>query len=86
MKSTQSNVVLFTEMQQDYNLALANLAKATQADRTLAALLNKTIAELSTQVSILTAKLATAHSKNAHLKNRDIILPQPNKDIVRPVI
>ena len=68
VRSVQSNAALFTEMQQDHTMALANLAIATQADRTLVAMLTKTIAELSTQVSTLTAKLATAQSDNACLK------------------
>ena len=55
-------------MQQDPTLDLANIATSTQADRRSVALLTKTIAELSTQVSTLTAKLATAHSENTRLK------------------
>ena len=67
----QSNAELFTEMQQDHTLALANLATATQADRTSVALLAKTISELSSQVAQLTAKLATAPAENALMKNWD---------------
>ena len=48
--AAQANVELFTEMQQDRTLVLANLATATQADRTSVALLMKTISELSSQV------------------------------------
>ena len=55
-------------MHQDNTLELANIAMATQADRTLITLLTKTIAEFSTEVSTLTAKLATAHSDNACLE------------------
>ena len=86
VKSAQANAVLSTKIQQDHTLALANLATASQADRTSFALLMKTIAELSTQVFTVTAKLATAHSENDRLKNRDIVRPQPSTDIVRPVI
>ena len=68
VKSAQANAALFTKMQQDHTLALANLSTTTQADRTSVALSTKRIAELSTQVSILTAKLATKHSKKARLK------------------
>ena len=68
LQSAQANTMLFAKMKQDYTLALANLATATQADRTSVALLTKTILELSTQVATLTAKLTTAHSKNAYLK------------------
>ena len=66
--ATQTNAALFTNMQQDHTLALANLATATKADRTLVALLTKTISELSSQVAHLTAKLATAQSENARIK------------------
>ena len=71
-------------MHKDHTLALANLATVTQADRTSVALLTKKISEISTQVATLTAKLATAHSENTRLKNRDIVRPQPSTDIVRP--
>ena len=47
MHAAQANSELFTEMQQDHTQALANLATATQADRTLVALLTKTISEIS---------------------------------------
>ena len=82
--AAKANAELFTEMQQDHTLALANLATATQADRTLVALLTKIILELSSQVSHLTAKLATAQSKNAQMKNQYINQPQQGKDIERP--
>ena len=45
--AAQANAELFTEMQQDHTLALANLATATQADRASAALLTKTVSEIS---------------------------------------
>ena len=61
----QANAELFTEMKQNHTLALENLATATQSDRTSVALLTKTILELSSQVALLTAKLATAQAKNA---------------------
>ena len=47
---------------------LVNLAMETQADRTLVALLTETILELLSQVATLSAKLATAQSKNARLE------------------
>ena len=68
VQSAQSNTVLFTEMQQDHTMTLENIATATQADKTLVALLTKTIAELLTQVTTLTANLAMAQSENACLK------------------
>ena len=71
-------------MQQDHTLALYNIGTATQADRTSVALLTKTISELSGQVALLTAKLATAQAKNARIKNRDTNQPQPGMDIGRP--
>ena len=66
--AAQANVELFTKMQKDHTQALANLATATQADRTLVALLTKTISELSSQVALLTPTLATAQAKNARMK------------------
>ena len=64
----QNNAVFFTKMQQDHTLALANLATATQADRTSVDLLAKKISELPSQVAHLTTKLATAQAKNARIK------------------
>ena len=66
--AAQSNATLFTKMQQYHTLALANLATATQSDRTSVALLTKTISELSSQFTHLTAKLTTAQAENARLK------------------
>ena len=63
-----ANAALFTNMQQDHTLALANLATATQADRTLIKLLMNMILELLRKVSTLTAKLATVQSENDRLK------------------
>ena len=60
LHAAKANATLFTKMQQDHTLALANIAMATQANRTLVALLTKTISDLSSQVAHLTAKLATA--------------------------
>ena len=68
MHAAQENSELFTEMQQDHTLALANLTTATQADRTSVALLTKTISELSGQVALLTAKLATLQAENTRMK------------------
>ena len=67
-------------------LALANIATATQANRTLVALLTKTILELSSQVAHLTVKLATEQIKNSRLKNRDIVQPRPSTAIEPPSI
>ena len=68
MHAAQVNAELFTKMQQDHTLALVNLATAIQADRTSVALLTKTISELSSQVALLTAKLATAQAENVWIK------------------
>ena len=67
MHAAKVNAELFTNIQQDHTLTLANLTTATQADRTLVALLTKTILELSRQVALLTAKLATAQAENARM-------------------
>ena len=68
MHAAQENAELFTEIQQNHTLALANLATATQADRTSVALLMKTISDISSQVVLLTAQLAIAQAKNAQMK------------------
>ena len=64
----QANAEPFTETQQDHTLALANLATATQADRTLVALLKKTISELLVQVARLAVEIATVHAENVRIK------------------
>ena len=66
--AAQENAELFTNMQQDHTLALANIATATQDDRTSVALLMKTVLELSSKVALLTAKLATAQAENTRMK------------------
>ena len=68
MHASQANAELFTKMQKYHTLALANLATATQADRKLVMLLTKTILELSGQVALLTAKLATSQGENVLMK------------------
>ena len=68
MYAAQANTELFTEMQQDHTLGLENLTTTTQAHTTLVALLTKTISELSGQINLLTAKLATAQAENARMK------------------
>ena len=55
-------------MQQDHTLEIANIATATQDDRTSVGLLTKTISELSSQVALLTAKLDTAQAENTRMK------------------
>ena len=55
-------------MKKDHTLALENLATATQDDRTSVALLTKKILELSSQVTHLTAKLATVQANNTWMK------------------
>ena len=55
-------------MQQDHTQALANLVTATQVDWISVALLTKTILELSSQVALITAKLATAQAESARMK------------------
>ena len=68
VQAVQANAALFTEMQQDHTLELANLATDTQAYRTAVALLTRTISEPSSQVTHLTANLATAQAENAQLE------------------
>ena len=59
VKSVQAKPALFTKMQQDHTMALENLATATQSNRTLFMLMTKTIAEITTQVTTLTANIET---------------------------
>ena len=66
--TAQENAEMFTEMQQDHTQALVNHATTTQADRTLVKLLTKMILELSSQVALITAKLATAQAENVRMK------------------
>ena len=61
-----------------------NPATSTQSDRTSVALLKKTISELSSQVTLLTAKRATVQAENARMKNQDSNKPQLDIDIGRP--
>ena len=68
MHAAQANAELFTKVQQDHTLTLANLATTTHADRKSVALLMKNISELSSEVALLTAKLATAKAENAQIK------------------
>ena len=68
MHAAQENSELFTDMQQDHTQELANLTTATQTNRTSVALLTETISELSIQVALITAKLATTQAKNARMK------------------
>ena len=61
---------MFTEMQQDHNVALANLATATKADRESASLVSKTISELTTQIASITKQLSDAHIEIAQLQGK----------------
>ena len=63
MHAAQENSERFTEMQQDHAFDLANLATATQADRTSVALLTKKISELSGQVALHTKKISTMQAE-----------------------
>ena len=67
--AAQTNAIIFTKMQQDHALALANLATATQSNRILVALIMKRISELLIQIPNLTSKLVTTQIENARLKN-----------------
>ena len=75
LQYAKENAALFTKIQQDHTLALANIATATKYDITSVALLTNTISELSSQVATLTAKLETSQSENDRLKNWDIVWP-----------
>ena len=51
---------MLAEMTQDHSHALANLATATQSDRTTVANMSKTIADLTLQLGQANMKLAEA--------------------------
>ena len=67
VKSKQANAELFTEMKQDHIMELANIAMATQVDRTSVAILTKTVAEPTAKVTPLTANILAAQLENARL-------------------
>ena len=81
--AAQASVELFTKMQQYHTLVLANVATATQADRTSVGLLKKTISELSVHVALLTAKLATVQAEICGWRNQDNNQPQLGMEIGR---
>ena len=81
--AAQTNAELFTDKQQYPTLALANLATATQADKTSVALLTKTISELSGQVALLTAKLDTVQAETARNSNDFFNMNSPANGAIR---
>ena len=64
----QANAEMFSEMQQDHNIALANLATATKSDRESVSLMSKTISELTTQIATITKQLSEAHIEISRLQ------------------
>ena len=58
---------MFAEMAQDHSHTLANLATATQSDRTIVANMSQTITDLTLQLGQSNAKLAEAQSSIATL-------------------
>ena len=62
-----ANAAMLAEMTQDHSHTLANLATATQSDRTTVANMSKTIANLTLQLGQANAKLAEAQSSIATL-------------------
>ena len=61
---------MLAEMTQDHSHALANLATATQSDRTTVANMSKTIADLTLQLRKANTKLAEAQSSIATLTSK----------------
>ena len=59
---------MLAEMSQDTASALANLATATQSDRTAVAQLTATVAALKIQIAETQAKLTTANAEITRLK------------------
>ena len=64
----QTNAEMFSEMQQDHIIALANLATATKSDRESVSLMSKTISKLTTQIATITKQLLEAHIEIDRLK------------------
>ena len=65
-----ANATMFAEMTQDNSLALANLANATQLDRTTVENMSQTITNLTLQLGQENAKLAEAQSSIATLTSK----------------
>ena len=65
-----ANAEMFAEMTQDHSHALANLATATQSDRTTVANISQTITDLTLQLRQANAKLAEAQSSIATLTSK----------------
>ena len=65
-----ANAAIFAEMTQDHSHALANLATATQSDRTTVANMSQTITDLTLQLGQANAKLAEAQSSIAALTSK----------------
>ena len=65
-----ANAAMLAEMTQDHSHALANLATATQSDRTTIANMSKTIADLTLQLGQANTKLAEAQSSIATLTSK----------------
>ena len=61
---------MLAEMTQDHSHALANLATATQSDRTTVANMSKTITNLTLQLGQANAKLAEVHSSIVTLTSK----------------
>ena len=61
---------MLAEMTQDHSHALANLAMATQSDRTTVANMSKTIADLTLQLEQANMKLAEAQSSIVTLTSK----------------
>ena len=65
-----ANAAMLAEMTQDHSHALANLATATQSDRTTVAKMSKTIADLTLQLGQANMKIAEAQSSIATLVSK----------------
>ena len=64
------NAAMLAEMTQDHSHALANLATATQSDRTTVANMSKTITDLTLKLGKAKEKLAEAQSSIATLTSK----------------
>ena len=81
--AAQANTEIFTEMQQDHTLALANLATATQAYKTLLALLKRRFQSYPAKSRYSGQNSLHRRPRSFGWKNQDSNQPQPGMDIRR---
>ena len=82
-----ANAAMLAEMTQDHSHALANLATATQSDRTTVANMAQTIADLTLQLGQANMKLAESQSSIATLTSKLAKTgTRPNRSTTSPTV